>query len=168
MISVVPQHIDLFAGTIAENISMDDPQPDMSKILALSLRLGMHDFIETLPAGYQTLLNEQGINLSGGQKQRIAIARALYRHPEILLLDEATAWLDTASERKMRETLLWYNKQGKTCIIIAHKLSTARDADHILVLKQGKVIEQGSHETLVAKNGEYASLWQLYLSSVYS
>jgi ATP-binding cassette subfamily B protein len=92
----------------------------------------------------------------------------LYRHPEILLLDEATAWLDTASERKMRETLLWYNKQGKTCIIIAHKLSTARDADHILVLKQGKVIEQGSHETLVAKNGEYASLWQLYLSSVYS
>lgn len=168
MISVVPQRIDLFAGSIAENISMDDPQPDMSKILALSQRLGMHDFIETLPAGYQTPLNEQGVNLSGGQKQRIAIARALYRNPEILLLDEASAWLDTASERRMRETLLWYNKQGKTCIIIAHKLSTARDADHILVLKQGKAIEQGSHEALLANNGEYASLWRLYLGSVYS
>jgi ATP-binding cassette subfamily B protein len=92
----------------------------------------------------------------------------LYRNPEILLLDESTSLLDPVSERKVRETLQWYNRQGKTCIIIAHRLSTIRDADNILVLKQGKVIEQGSHEALVANNGEYASLWQLYLSSVYS
>jgi ATP-binding cassette subfamily B protein len=144
MAGIVPQRIDLFAGTIAENISLDDPDPDMPRIVSLSVRTGIHDFIDALPAGYHTMLNEQGINLSGGQKQRIAIVRALYRNPEVLLLDEATSLLDVAGEQKVLEALRWYCGQGKTCIIIVHKLNITRDCDNIIVLKEGKVVEQGS------------------------
>ncbi|MEO7531645.1 MAG: ATP-binding cassette domain-containing protein, partial [Sediminibacterium sp.] len=162
MVSVVPQQIDLFAGTVAENISIGDTEPDMERILFLSGKLGIHDFVEKLPASYNTLLNEQGINLSGGQRQRIAIARALYRNPEILILDEATASLDPASEQKVQETLAWFKQMGKTIIIIAHRLSTIRHCDEIIVLKAGRLIEQGSHYKLLESKGEYYQLWQYH------
>lgn len=162
MVSVVPQQIDLFAGTIAENISIGDTEPDMQWILSLSRQLGIDEFVEKLPATYHTLLNEQGINLSGGQRQRIAIARALYRNPEILILDEATASLDPASEQKVQQTLEWFRQKGKTIIIIAHRLSTVRGCDEILVLKAGRLVEQGNHNTLLEMKGEYYQLWQYH------
>jgi len=160
MISVVPQHIDLFAGTVIENIAIGDPEPDLQKIIHLSNRLGIHEFIEKLPASYNTLLNEQGINLSGGQRQRIAIARALYRNPEILILDEATASLDPTSEQKVQETIEWLKQQGKTIIIIAHRLTTIKNCDEILVLKNGRLVEQGNHDSLLGIKGNYFLLWQ--------
>ena len=162
MVSVVPQHIDLFAGTIIENIAIGDFEPDMQKILALSQMLGINDFVEKMPATYNTVLNEQGVNLSGGQRQRIAIARALYRDPEILILDEATASLDAVSEQKVQATLEQYKKQGKTIIIIAHRLSTIKNADAILVLKEGKLVEEGTHPELIVAKGNYFSMWQSF------
>jgi ABC-type bacteriocin/lantibiotic exporter with double-glycine peptidase domain len=160
LVSVVPQHIDLFAGTVIDNIAIGDTEPDMQKVLTLSQLLGIHDFIEKLPAAYHTVLHEQGINLSGGQRQRIAIARALYREPEILILDEATSSLDPASEQKVQAALNYCKQQGKTIIIIAHRLSTIKHADAILVLKGGKLAEQGTHDELMALKENYFSMWQ--------
>lgn len=159
MVSVVPQKIDLFAGTIVENIAVGIYEPDLQKILTITQVLGMHEFIEKLPDGYYTLLNEQGENLSGGQRQRLAIARALYTNPEILILDEATSSLDTASEQKIQEGLQWFMQQQKTIIIIAHRLSTIKYCDHIIVLKDSKVAEQGNHAELMLYGGVYATLY---------
>ena len=160
-VSVVPQQIDLFAGTVIENIAIGDYEPDMQRILELSKMLGISDFIEQLPSGYNALLGEQGVNLSGGQRQRIAIARALYRNPEILILDEATSNLDQLSESKVQETLDWFKLQGKTIILIAHRLNTIKNCDEILVLKDGKLVEQGTHFTL-SNNFEsyYFKFWK--------
>ncbi|MCU7549958.1 peptidase domain-containing ABC transporter [Chitinophagaceae bacterium LB-8] len=160
MIGIVPQHIDLFAGTIIENIALGDMEPDMKRIIELSHMLGITDFIEKLPNGYHTSLNEQGINLSGGQRQRIAIARALYRNPEILVLDEATSSLDVISEQKVQQALQHFKQQGKTIIIIAHRLSTVCKCDTILVLSHGKLIEMGTHLDLIQLQGHYHQLWQ--------
>ena len=162
MVSVVPQNIDLFAGTIIENIAIGDFEPDMQKILSLSQMLGINDFVDKMPATYNTILNEQGVNLSGGQRQRIAIARALYRNPEILILDEATSSLDAASEQKVQATLEQFKQQGKTIIIIAHRLSTIKNADTILVLKDGKLVEQGTHAELIRLKGNYSFMWQSF------
>ena len=162
MVSVVPQNIDLFAGTIIENIAIGDFEPDMQKILSLSQMLGIKDFVDKMPATYNTILNEQGVNLSGGQRQRIAIARALYRNPEILILDEATSSLDAASEQKVQATLEQFKQQGKTIIIIAHRLSTIKNADTILVLKDGKLVEQGTHAELIRLKGNYSFMWQSF------
>jgi ATP-binding cassette, subfamily C, bacteriocin exporter len=158
-VGVVPQNIDLFAGTILENIALGDYEPDMKRILGLSHLLGLDDFVEKLPNTYNTILNEQATNLSGGQRQRLAIARALYRNPEILILDEATSSLDPASEKKVQRALDWYKAQGKTTIVIAHKLTTIKNCDHVLVLSEGKLVEEGSPEELILKNGHYAGLW---------
>ena len=160
-VSVVPQQIDLFAGTVIENIAIGDYEPDMQRILDLSKMLGISDFIEQLPSGYSSLLGEQGVNLSGGQRQRIAIARALYRNPEILILDEATSNLDQLSESKVQASLEWFKAQGKTVIIIAHRLNTIKNCDEILVLNKGKLVEQGTHITL-SSNAEsyYYKFWK--------
>lgn len=166
MISVVPQQVDLFAGSVIENIAIGDPDPDIKKILQLCVLLGIDEFIEQLPNNYYTIINEQGTNLSGGQKQRIGIARALYRNPEILILDEATSSLDPVSERKVQETLALFKKQQKTIITIAHKLSTIKNCDHILVLKNGALIEQGTHDSLISDDSHYASLWNYHLGVV--
>lgn len=159
-IAIVPQNIDLFSGTIIENIAIGDHEPDLQKILLLSQMLGIHSFIEQLPNSYHNIIHEQGGNLSGGQKQRIAIARALYRNPEILLMDEATSSLDPHSEQQVQQTLEWYKQQGKTIIIIAHRLSTIRHCDHIISLEKGQLAEQGTHETLLENNGVYKRLWE--------
>ncbi|MEO5891652.1 MAG: peptidase domain-containing ABC transporter [Ferruginibacter sp.] len=159
-VGVVPQNIDLFAGTIIDNIAIGEQGPDMSKVLTLSHMLGINDFVEKLPDTYNTYLSEQGINLSGGQRQRVAIARALYRNPEILILDEATSSLDPVSEQKVQETLNWFKQGGKTIIIIAHRLSSIKNCDAIAVLHNGKLVEEGNHHDLLNANGFYTRLWE--------
>jgi ATP-binding cassette subfamily B protein len=161
LVGVVPQQVDLFAGTILENIAIGDPQPDVHKMLMLCRQLGIHDFIAQLPLQYDTILNEQGANLSGGQRQRIAIARALYRDPEILILDEATSSLDPLAEARVQEVLDTFRQQGKTLIIIAHRLSTIVNCDKIMLLQNGQLAEQGTHEELLALEGLYSQLWNL-------
>lgn len=162
MVSVVPQQIDLFVGTIVENIAIGEFEPDLQKVLNISKQLGIDEFVEKMPATYNTILHENGVNLSGGQRQRIAIARALYRNPEILILDEVTASLDSVSEQKVQETLNWFKSLGKTVIIIAHRLSTIKNCDDILVLQEGKLIEQGKHDELLLKKQHYFTMWNRF------
>jgi len=166
MVGVVPQQIDLFSGTIVSNIAVGESEPDMQKIIFLSKMIGIDEFIEKLPNTYNSILNEQGVNLSGGQRQRLAIARALYRNPEILILDEATSSLDPTSEQKVLDTLNWFKSQGKTSIIIAHRLSTIKQCDEILVLHNGALVEQGSHNELLQANGHYSKLWNYHSSAL--
>lgn len=123
-------------------------------------RIGILDFIEALPNGFATYLGENGATLSGGQKQRIAIARALYKNPEILVLDEATSSLDSSSENFIQKAVENLRNQQKTIVLIAHRLSTVMSADKIVVLEKGKVIEEGSHGELYTAKGKYYNLWQ--------
>jgi ATP-binding cassette subfamily B protein len=160
LVSVVPQKIDLFAGNIIENIAVGDYYPDMEQILTICKSIGVMEFIESLPNGFNTYLGENGATLSGGQKQRIAIARALYKKPEILVLDEATSSLDSTSENYIQNTIQSLREQQKTIIVIAHRLSTVVHADDIVVLEKGKVIEQGRHKNLYHKKEHYYNLWQ--------
>jgi len=157
---VVPQKIDLFAGNIIENIAVGEPVPDMQRILTICQQLGITEFIEKLPNGFHSYLGENGAVLSGGQKQRLAIARALYRNPEILILDEATSALDSASEQYVQDTVRGLRQQGKTILIIAHRLSTVRKADKIIVIEQGKVVEEGTHADLLSHGLHYRHYWQ--------
>ena len=159
MVGSVPQHIELFAGTIVENIALGDFEPDMKKVLDLSEKLGIRDFIEKLPNTYMTMVGEHGASLSGGERQRIAIARALYKNPEIIIFDEATSSLDSISERYVKDTLNQLAHTGKTIIIIAHRLSTVKNADTIIVLEEGRMVETGKHDELLKANGVYFKLW---------
>lgn len=167
LISVVPQKIDLFAGHIIDNIAVGDDDPDLDRIINICTQLGIISFIEGLPNGFQTQLGENGAMLSGGQKQRIAIARALYRDPEVLILDEATSSLDSAAEQHVLQTIDLLLEQQKTIIIIAHRLSAIYKADKIIVLAQGKVVEEGSHAEMILANGPYCKLWQQQLEGKY-
>jgi ABC-type multidrug transport system fused ATPase/permease subunit len=159
IVSVVPQQIDLFGGNIIENIAIGDFEPDMQRILGICQILGIIEFVEKLPKGFETPIGENGATLSGGQRQRLAIARALYRNPEILILDEATSALDTISEQYVQNTIKLLRENGKTIIIIAHRLSTVRFADQIIVLENGKLIESGNHKELFDQKGKYFELW---------
>jgi ATP-binding cassette subfamily B protein len=160
IVGSVPQQLNLFAGNVIENIALGDFEPDLQRIVEICSMLGMMSFIEKLPAGFTTYLGENGASLSGGQKQRLAIARALYKNPEILILDEATSSLDSESEQYVQQTIRQLKNQGKTIIIIAHRLSTVLNADNIVVLENGKVIEQGMHEELYAAGGRYFQMWK--------
>jgi len=160
LIGVVPQQIDLFSGNVIENIAFGEDFPDMQRVIDLAKQLGILSFIEQLPNGFQTHLGENGSQLSGGQRQRIAIARALYKNPEILILDEATSSLDTDSEQVIQATLNELKRTGKTLIVIAHRLSTIAHSDTILVLKNGRLIEQGTHQELLARETTYKAMWQ--------
>lgn len=160
LIGVVPQKIDLFAGNVVENIAVGDYQPDMKKIIGICSALGIMDFIEKLPNNFNTYLGENGATLSGGQKQRIAIARALYKEPEILILDEATSSLDSASEHYVQRTIEVLKQRQKTIILIAHRLSTVSKADKIIVLEKGLVVEEGKHDELMVNQGHYYKLWR--------
>ena len=158
-VSVVPQQIDLFNGNIIENIAVGDFEPDMRRILGICQVLGIVEFVEKMPQGFETPIGENGASLSGGQRQRIAIARALYRNPEVLILDEATSALDTISEQYVQNTIKHLREHGKTIILIAHRLSTVRHADKIMVLENGKLLEEGNHSALFEKRGKYFELW---------
>ena len=160
VIATVPQKVDLFAGNVVENIAVGEFSPDMDKILSICRRLGILEFIEELPGGFGAWLGENGATLSGGQKQRIAIARALYRDPEVLILDEATSSLDSASEQYVQDAVNWMRSRGKTVILIAHRLSTVFMADNICVLEKGELIEEGTHTELIRQEGAYYQLWK--------
>lgn len=160
IVSVVPQKIDLFAGNVIENIAVGEYNPNMDEIITICKDIGILEFIEALPNGFNTYLGENGASLSGGQKQRIAIARALYKKPEILVLDEATSSLDSASENYIQKTIQNLRAENKTIIVIAHRLSTVIDADKIVVLEKGEVLEEGNHQELYSRKEKYYQLWQ--------
>lgn len=159
-VSVVPQQIDLFAGSVMENIAVGEVEPDMQRVLQIATQLGIIQFIEKLPDGFNTMLGEHGVNLSGGQRQRVAIARALYRDPEILILDEATSSLDSVSDQYVQDVMQQLRDEGKTIIVIAHRLSTVMNADKIVVLQEGVMAEEGTHSQLLQNNAIYSRLWQ--------
>jgi ATP-binding cassette, subfamily B, bacterial HlyB/CyaB len=161
-IGVVPQECFLFSGTILENITLFEPEIPLEAAIAAAKLADAHGFIQDLALGYQTKVGERGMTLSGGQRQRIAIARALLKHPRILILDEATSSLDTESERRLQQH--WSHILGTcTTLIVAHRLSTIRQADRILVLDQGILVEQGTHDELIANRGKYYYLTQQQL-----
>lgn len=160
LVSVVPQKIDLFAGNVIDNIAVGEFAPDIERIMEVCKAIGILEFIENLPNSFATYLGENGATLSGGQKQRIAIARALYKNPEVLVLDEATSSLDSTSENYIQKAVQSLRDQDKTIIIIAHRLSTVINADKIVVLEKGKVVEEGNHEVLYARQEKYYELWQ--------
>jgi ATP-binding cassette subfamily B protein len=163
IIGVVPQQINIFAGNVIDNIAVGDLEPDIQKIIKICKQIDILEFIENLPNGFNTWLGENGASLSGGQKQRIAIARALYRNPEVLILDEASSNLDSESEYHIKETIKSLQQQGNTVIMIAHRLSSLDETDEIVVLENGKLIEQGTHQELYNKKDKYYNLWQKQL-----
>ncbi|RIH78842.1 ABC transporter ATP-binding protein [Meiothermus hypogaeus] len=159
-IALVPQETLLFSGSIEDNIRYGNPQASQAEVIEAAKAANAHTFIQEFPQGYQTLVGERGVKLSGGQRQRIAIARALLKNPRILILDEATSSLDSESEALVQEAL---DKlmQGRTTFVIAHRLSTVRNADRIVVLDKGQVVQQGTHEELLAQGGLYKDLYEL-------
>jgi len=157
-IAYVPQETSLFHRTIAENIAYAKPDATQKEIERAAKLANAHEFIRSLPNGYETLVGERGIKLSGGQRQRIAIARAILKDAPILVLDEATSALDSESEALIQDALVKLMK-GRTSIVVAHRLSTIASLDRIIVLDNGKIVEQGSHAELLKKNGEYSKLW---------
>jgi ATP-binding cassette subfamily B protein len=159
IVSVVPQRIDLFSGNVVDNIAVGEFNPDMTRVIEICEKLGMTKFVEQLPQGFNTYLGENGATLSGGQQQRIAIARALYRNPEILILDEATSSLDSLSEAFVQNTLRLLGEESKTVIVIAHRLSTISMAQRIIMLEKGKVVQDGSLEELSVIEGPFRTMW---------
>lgn len=159
-IGLVSQETFLFHDTIAANIAYGDPNPDPALVEEAARRANAHEFILEKPEGYDTLVGDRGVQLSGGQRQRLAIARALYRNAPILILDEATSALDTISERQVQSAIDEL-MHGRTVFAIAHRLSTIRHADRIFVLKDGRIVEQGTHDQLIELNGEYRTVHDL-------
>ena len=158
IIGVVPQDTVLFNETIYYNISYGNPEASEQEIYEAAKNADIHEFIKTLPDGYNTLVGERGLKLSGGEKQRVAIARAILKKPSIFFFDEATSALDTTTEKEIQKNLEMISN-NKTTLVIAHRLSTAADADNIIVLDKGKIIEQGRHEELLKLNGKYSEMW---------
>jgi ATP-binding cassette subfamily B protein len=156
----VEQEPTIFAGTVADNIRFGKPEASFAEVEAAARAALVHDYVVELPNGYDSIVGERGVMLSGGQKQRLAIARALLKDAPILLLDEATSALDAESERLV-QLALERLMEGRTTLVIAHRLATIRDADRILVLEKGRLIDQGTHEQLVRKGGKYAELARL-------
>ncbi len=158
-IGIVPQDTVLFNDTIYYNIAYGRPQETQSEVEEAARQAKIHDFILSLPEGYQTRVGERGLKLSGGEKQRVSIARMLLKKPQIFIFDEATSALDSRTEKEIHENLRRLSHHHTT-VIIAHRLSTVVDADHILVLGHGQIVEEGSHHTLLKLNGVYAKMWQ--------
>jgi len=160
LMGIVSQDTILFNDTVAHNISYGLPEAGIDEIRQAAKTANALEFIDNLPNGFDTIIEEKGTRLSGGQRQRISIARALLKNPDILILDEATSALDTESERKVQEaidTLV----QNRTVIVIAHRLSTITKADQIIVLDEGEIVESGTHEKLLEINGKYKHLYNI-------
>ena len=158
IIGVVPQDTVLFNDTIYYNIAYGNNGATKEEVISAAQNADIHDFITILPDGYETIVGERGLKLSGGEKQRVAIARTILKNPKIFFFDEATSALDTSTEKEIQKNLENVSK-GKTTLIIAHRLSTAANADNIIVLDQGSIIEQGTHESLLLKKGKYFEMW---------
>ena len=159
-IGVVPQDTVLFNDTIRYNIAYGRIGASQDEIEAAARLAQIHDFVVTLPDGYDTRVGERGLKLSGGEKQRVAIARTILKDPRILVLDEATSALDTATEREIAAALAAVSAR-RTTLVIAHRLSTVVDADEIIVLDGGQIVERGSHASLLAADGLYAGMWRI-------
>jgi len=158
IIGVVPQDTVLFNDTIYYNIAYGNTGASKEEVISAAQNADIHDFVTTLPDGYETIVGERGLKLSGGEKQRVAIARTILKNPKIFFFDEATSALDTSTEKEIQKNLENVSK-GKTTLIIAHRLSTAANADNIIVLDQGTIIEQGTHESLLLEKGKYFEMW---------
>ena len=158
-IAVVAQDVFLFAGSVRDNILYGSPDKSEAEMILAAKRANIHDFVTSLPEGYDTEVGERGVKLSGGQKQRISIARAFLKNPPILVLDEATSALDNMTEMQVQAALSELAK-GRTTIVVAHRLSTVKNADEILVVTDGKITERGTHEELVQEGGVYAELYR--------
>ena len=156
-IGIIQQDVFLFAGTVMDNIRYGKPDATDEEIVRAAIRAEIHDDIMQMPEGYRTYVGERGIQLSGGQKQRISIARVFLKNPRVLILDEATSALDSVTEQKIQESLERLSV-GKTCIVIAHRLSTVRNADRIAVVEGKHIPEQGTRQELLERNGIYAAL----------
>ena len=159
-IGIVPQDTVLFNDSLYYNIQYGRPEATREEIIAAARAAHIHDFIESLPDRYETTVGERGLKLSGGEKQRVAIARTVLKNPRILIFDEATSALDSATEQGIQEELARIAR-GHTTLVIAHRLSTVMDADQILVLEAGRIVERGSHRQLLARGGAYARMWSL-------
>ncbi|RZL38610.1 MAG: ABC transporter ATP-binding protein/permease [Rubrivivax sp.] len=162
-IGIVPQDTVLFNDTVAYNIAYGRPGASLAEVEGAARAAHIHGFISATPLGYETMVGERGLKLSGGEKQRVAIARTLLKNPPILIFDEATSALDSSNERAIQAELEAVG-QNKTVLVIAHRLSTVVDAHEILVLEQGRIIERGRHEALLARGGRYAEMWRLQQS----
>lgn len=158
-IGVVPQDTVLFNDTIYYNISYGNPLASKEDVFKAAKVADIHDFIESIPDKYDTLVGERGLKLSGGEKQRVAIARTILKNPSIFFFDEATSALDSSTEKEIQENLKKISK-GKTTLVIAHRLSTAADADNIIVLDKGEIIEEGTHEELLKLGKVYLEMWE--------
>ena len=161
---MVPQDPILFHRTLFENIKYGKPTAKKSEVIEAAKKAHCHEFINQFSNGYNTYVGERGVKLSGGERQRVAIARAILKDPAILILDEATSSLDSQSERLIQEAIDSL-MEDKTVIVIAHRLSTIRKMDRIIVIDQGKIIEQGTHQDLISKRGKYQKLWEIQAGS---
>ena len=164
-VGIVSQETYLFVGTIADNIRYARPDATDEDVIAASKLAGAHDFIVKLPDGYETMIGFGHKDLSGGERQRVSIARAILLNPKILILDEATAAMDTATERMISEALTDISKD-RTTIMIAHRLSTLRDVDSLVVIDKGKIVESGTHDELIRAKGQYFDLYKLQLDAL--
>ncbi|MBT3902767.1 MAG: ATP-binding cassette domain-containing protein, partial [Pelagibacteraceae bacterium] len=158
IIGIVPQDTVLFNDTIYYNISYGKPGSTREEIINAAKIAGIHNFIESIPEQYNTIVGERGLKLSGGEKQRVAIARTVLKNPSIFFFDEATSALDSSTEKEIIQNLEKIS-EGKTTLIIAHRLSTVSKADNIIVIDQGNIVESGNHQNLLDKNGLYADMW---------
>ena len=164
-IALVAQDVFLFAGSVRDNIAYGSPNATDEEIIEAAKRANIHEFVIGLENGYDTEVGERGVKLSGGQKQRISIARAFLKNPSILILDEATSALDNMTEMQVQSALSELSK-GRTTIVVAHRLSTVKNADEILVVENGVITERGTHEALVDNNGLYAELYRYQFREV--